>query len=156
MIYRIVAEQVVDAPPETAYELVADVSRYPEFLAGLDVARIEGDRVAMTARVGPFTFTWVCTAVFEPHSSITTILREGPFRSLLGKWSFTPHDGKTKVTLELTVEPSVGPRFIEHLVIKALESHVEKSVRGFRRRVHELMAESPRTEAAFPELQGAT
>ncbi|TAK32093.1 MAG: hypothetical protein EPO21_15825 [Chloroflexota bacterium] len=141
MIYRILAEQVVDAPQHVAYQLAADVSRYPEFLSGLEGARVHGDLVEMTARVGPLSLTWTCKATFEPCNTITTTLCQGPFRSLTGRWSFTPHGGKTKVTLELRVEPAVGPRFIERLVAKAMESQVEKSIKAFRKRIDQLREE---------------
>lgn len=141
LIYHILTEQLVDAPQHIAYQLAADVSRYPEFLSGLEGARVRGDVVEMTARVGPLSLSWTCTATYEPCERITTTLREGPFRSLTGRWTFTALDGKTKVKLELSVEPRVGPRFLERLVAKALESQVEKSIRAFGRRIDQLRDE---------------
>ena len=98
----------------------------------------DGDIVEMTARIGPLALSWTCTATYEPCETITTTLRKGPFRSLTGRWSFTPLDGQTKVRLELSVEPAVGPRFLERLVAKAFESQVEKSIKAFGRRIDQL------------------
>ena len=154
MIYRIVAEQVVEAPLETAYELVADVSRYPEFLSGLEAARADGDMVEMRTRVGPLVVSWTCTASYVPLESITTTLHKGPFRSLVGRWTFVPLNGKTKVSLELSLEPAVGPRFVERLLIKALEVQVEKSVRSFRKRVEQINGWHPVAEVLHPKLEG--
>ena len=59
---------LIDAPTEKVYQVVSDVTRYPEFLPGVKkVELFEGDIVEMTVRLGPIDVAWKSKAAFEPN-----------------------------------------------------------------------------------------
>jgi ribosome-associated toxin RatA of RatAB toxin-antitoxin module len=100
-------------PVSTAYQVVADVSAYPEFLPGCDAVEVlqeqlldEGvsevtAKVIASARGLRQEFVTVNTC--QPFERIEMNLKEGPFELLDGCWTFKPlSDEGCKV--ELTLE----------------------------------------------------
>ena len=100
----------IAAPIDCVYEVVADVERYPEFLA--DVAAVErrDDRVAMTLRLGLLSARLVTRATFTPHEAIDLELIDGPFRRFIARWTFAAADeGTTEVRYRADYElPLLG------------------------------------------------
>jgi ribosome-associated toxin RatA of RatAB toxin-antitoxin module len=112
---------------EEMFALVADVSRYPEFLPWCDRARVieRGDK-GMTAEVGMaiggFHKSFTTRNTHQAGESIQMELVDGPFSHLDGLWRFTPlGDGaqracKVEFTLQYgfasqTLAALVGPVF---------------------------------------------
>ena len=138
MSRRIEKTGVIDAPVEKVYQVVADVTRYPEFLPGVQEVTQDGDLFAMTVSLGPIEVTWTSRAVFKPHESITTRLVEGPFRWMDVRWEFTPSGDKTRVRYTTGFELYLRLPGISRIVAKAIEANTEPTMRAFRRRVHSL------------------
>ncbi|GAB3045705.1 type II toxin-antitoxin system RatA family toxin [Stenotrophomonas tumulicola] len=94
------------------FDLVNDVAAYPRRFRWCSAARIlEQDEQRLVARLdlglGSFS-TWFMTEnTLQRPSSIDMKLREGPFKSLHGRWDFhSLAEDACKVTLELQFEPT--------------------------------------------------
>jgi len=108
---KIERSALVGQPAERMYALVNDVAAYPRRFAWCDAAQIqESTESRMVARLdlglGALR-TWFTTEnTLSPPDSIDMQLRDGPFKSLHGRWTFAAlGDGACKVTLLLEFEP---------------------------------------------------
>lgn len=108
---KIERSALVGQPAERMYALVNDVAAYPRRFAWCDAAEIqEATESRMVARLdlglGALR-TWFTTEnTLSPPDTIDMQLRDGPFKSLHGRWTFrTLGDGACKVTLLLEFEP---------------------------------------------------
>ena len=100
--------------PAQMYALVADIRSYPEFLPWCTFAEVlEEDDDHVTAKLG--LGLGLARASFTTRNRLLPVhgvemrLVDGPFRSLEGRWEFTPiGDSGTRAALELCFETS-GP-----------------------------------------------
>lgn len=109
---------------EQMYKLVDDVPSYKEFLPWCgdsnEVSRENGEVVAsVTIAKGSINKTFTTKNTSSDHQKINMELVDGPFKELVGFWSFQElKENACKVTLELDYEFSnrllgmaVGPIF---------------------------------------------
>lgn len=106
--YSMVHTEVVEAPPEVLYDLVADVTRWPViFGPSLYVRHLERapgtERFQLWARVNDEVKTWTSRRALDPdrlHISFEQERSEPPIASMGGEWHFTPlPGGRTEVVL---------------------------------------------------------
>jgi len=92
------------------FELVNDVQSYPEFLPGCISTRVldaAGDEITASVDVSKAGIrkTFTTRNQLRAHEKIDMELVEGPFRRLIGRWTFTPLDvDACKVSLHLDFE----------------------------------------------------
>ena len=126
----------IQAPVEKVYQVVADVTRYPEFLPGVNkVTRLDGELVEMTVRLGPIDVSWTSQAVFKPYESITIELVEGPFRQMDVRWEFVSKGDKTQVRYTTDFELNLGLPGMRWIAARAILANADTTLRVFRRRV---------------------
>ena len=109
---KIERSALVGQSAERMFALVNDVAAYPRRFAWCDEAVIEEDTPSrMVARLdlglGALR-TWFTTEnTLSPPDAIDMQLRDGPFKSLHGRWTFTTlgDGGGCKVSLVLEFEP---------------------------------------------------
>jgi ribosome-associated toxin RatA of RatAB toxin-antitoxin module len=108
---KIERSALVGQPAERMYALVNDVAAYPRRFAWCDAAEIqEATESRMVARLdlglGALR-TWFTTEnTLSPPANIDMQLRDGPFKSLHGRWTFAAlGEDACKVTLLLEFEP---------------------------------------------------
>lgn len=134
----------LDASPEAVFELVADLERYPEWVAIVEEARlVAGDRIEAGAEyeevsyLGPrrTTSRWEVTEFDPPHRQV----HEGqlPFGPVELTIETSP-DGDGGTVLDHTVELTAVPRFrplgwlLERLVlVRSFESDMAESLTAF-------------------------
>lgn len=80
---------------EQMYKLVNDVQSYPQFLPGCVGSRVlQSSSAEMTAAVdvskAGISKTFTTRNILTSNQSILMQLVDGPFRSLVGGWKFTP------------------------------------------------------------------
>ncbi|PBJ83058.1 ubiquinone-binding protein [Lysobacteraceae bacterium NML93-0399] len=109
---KIERSALVGQPAERMFALVNDVPAYPRRFAWCDAAEVqEASDTRMVARLdlglGRLR-TWFTTEnTLSPPHTIDMQLRDGPFKSLHGRWTFRALDAQScKVTLLLEFEPS--------------------------------------------------
>ena len=97
------------------YLLVADVPSYPQFLSWCTATQVHEQNIDMQKA----SLTVVVAGIKQHFTTINTLrsgerlemkLLEGPFKNLLGEWSFVQlgEDG-CKISLELDFEMANGP-----------------------------------------------
>ena len=136
MAQQIVKSGEIDAPVDKVYQVVADVTKYPEFLPGvIKVTRLEGDIVEMTVGLGPIDVTWKSKAVFTPYESIVIDLVEGPFRQMDVRWEFTPRGDKTHVRYTTDFQLRLRVPGISRIAAQAIKANTDATMNAFRQRI---------------------
>ncbi|WP_337245814.1 SRPBCC family protein [Luteimonas sp. gir] len=109
---KIERSALVGQPAERMFALVNDVPAYPRRFAWCDSAQVlesGGDRIVARLDLGLGALrTWFTTEnTLSPPDTIDMQLRDGPFKSLHGRWTFRALDPSScKVSLSLEFEPS--------------------------------------------------
>lgn len=124
---------------EQMYQLVIDVSAYPEFVpwvTNTTVHRHEDDMIEASIEMskGPVCKSFTTRNRLTPNSGMTLSLVDGPFQHLEGKWSFLPlGEHGCKVILDMDFEFSsrllsmtVGPVFNE-MVNKLMDAFINRA-----------------------------
>ncbi len=108
---RIERSALVGQPPERMFALVNDVESYPRRFSWCDAVDVqERDETSLVARLdlglGALR-TWFTTRnTLTPPEAIDMQLRDGPFKTLDGRWTFQSlGPDACKVTLVLEFEP---------------------------------------------------
>ena len=140
MLQRIEKVSEIDASVETVYRVVADVTKYPEFLPGVASVKQQGDIVEMTVNLGPIYVTWKSRATLEPNAWIEIDLVEGPFKRMDVRWEFTPRGGATEVRYVTHFELNLRVPGISRVVARAIKANTESTIRAFRKRILSLDA----------------
>ena len=128
------------------YALVADVSRYPEFLPWTAAARIRsvddrGDRTVMLAdlvisfkvfreRFGSRVTLW------PDDKKIDTEYLDGPFKHMISNWAFADADGGCDVHFHVDFE--FRSRLLQSTATLFFNDAMQRIVRAFERRAAEL------------------
>jgi len=113
-------------PAQTLFDLVNDVSAYPQFLpwcAASEVVEQSDEHMlaALTIAKGSVSQRFLTKNNLQPGSRIEMSLREGPFTDLHGVWEFKALGDKAcKISLDLTfeyagplVKATLGPLFTQ-------------------------------------------
>ncbi len=98
---------LVPYTPEQMYELVRDVSRYPEFLDWVRSAQVhdEDERMQLATlevKLGGLVRRFTTRNELVPGECLSMRLHRGPFDQLSGQWVFLSLGGGTKVSLDLS------------------------------------------------------
>lgn len=144
--------------PRQLFDLVADVSRYPEFLPWCTAARVrrrEGPNVEfdeLAIGFGPFHEKFVSRVVLTPDGPdgprIETTGIEGPFRHLASHWTFHPHEEGTLIDFRLEFE--FRSLLLQHTVRVLFAEAVRRMVAAFEARAHQLYGEPSVRPAPTP------
>lgn len=108
-VHRVKKSALLEVPVELAYKVVADVTRYPEFLPGCDAVEVKKQtETGIEARVdvsgAGLSQSFVTKNTYNA-SIITMALKEGPFKSLSGEWHFVSiGDVGCRVDVEIDYE----------------------------------------------------
>ena len=127
------------------YDLVNDVSKYPEFLPNCSDAQIHShDETAMSASVEISKAgirKWFSTKnILTSGQAIEMCLLDGPFKKLSGGWRFTVLDEKAcKVTLELDFE--FTNKLVEMTFGKVFNELANNMVKAFTQRAKQVYCE---------------
>ena len=100
------------APVTTAYQVVADVQAYAEFLPGCEAVEVLETRMLedgisevvarVTAASRGLRQEFITTTRFQPSHRIQMSLQEGPFERLEGCWTFKAlGDDGCRIALDL-------------------------------------------------------
>ena len=146
MADQTIERMVVDGPPERCFEVVADIERYPEWVADLKEVHVherdeQGRPSLVSFRAGAFGRSTSYTLVYDYSQAPTElrwVQRDGDLTSRLdGIYRFkSAPEGGTEVTYQLTVELRVPlPGFIKrraegniiHAAIRDLKERVEST-----------------------------
>lgn len=124
------------------YDLVADVSRYPEFLPWVSAIRIRKDEESemladMIVGFKALRETFSSRVVKTPKSSIIVDYLDGPMKHLHNAWRFEDVEGGGSI-VEFTVEFSFRNRVFEALAGQFFDSALRKMTTAFVERADAL------------------
>ncbi len=135
---RIERSALVPYSAEQMFQVVTDVTAYPDFLpwcsasrviessATEQVAELELSQLGMTQR-------FVTRNELTAPSLVRINLVQGPFRRLDGEWRFTSL-GKTGCKVELSLQFDVESRVLGSVLVQVWEQASDKMVDAFCRR----------------------
>jgi len=128
--------------PEQLFELVADVSRYPEFLPWVAAVRIRSDSEALMIAdlvVGFKAIKETFTSRVTKHRprKITVNYVEGPLKYLENDWTFEP-DGRGGTNLGFCVDFAFKSRLFETLAGQMFDRALRRMIVAFEARAHHL------------------
>ncbi|MGV0838079.1 SRPBCC family protein [Mycolicibacterium thermoresistibile] len=134
---------VIDATPDEVLAVIADVESVPEWspqYLSAEVLETHDDgrprRVKMKVKAAGLTDDQVVDYTWTEHSAAWTLVSAGQLRSQDAKYTLQPDGAKTKVTFEITVDPSVPlPGFV---LKRAMKGAMETATDGLRKRVEQL------------------
>jgi coenzyme Q-binding protein COQ10 len=128
------------------FDLVADVSRYPEFLPWCKAARVRRRESAnleideLAIGFGPFHEKFVSRVTLTPDDPmgprIETTGLEGPFRHLASHWTFRTHEKGTLIEFRLEFE--FRSLFLQKTVQILFAEAVKRMVSAFEARAQQL------------------
>lgn len=137
-------ERFLPYSPEQIFDLVADVSRYPEFLpwcVGARIVRREGDVLYADLMVG-------FKMIREKFTSKVTLARpdrieveylNGPFRYLKNQWLFVEKDGGCLI--DFYIEFEFHSRILRKVMQPLFHEAVRRMVGAFETRARALYGE---------------
>ncbi|MGL6314478.1 SRPBCC family protein [Vibrio sp. WXL103] len=133
---------LVSFSADQMYDLVNDVSNYPEFLPGCaGAAVLEASEQQMVASVdvakAGISKTFTTNNVLSPGRSIMMNLVDGPFKSLQGGWYFTPLDDQA-CKVELKLEFEFSSKMIELAFGKVFHELTSNMVNAFTKRAKQV------------------
>ena len=126
---------LVPLPAEQLYALITDIERYPEFVPGCRVARIEQrDEREVVATLGvqrgALNAEFTTRNTLDPGRSVTMQLVKGPFKALEGLWTVKPMgEGGCEVSLRLRFE--FANRLMGAMLTPAFEDTAKSLVDAF-------------------------
>lgn len=134
---------VIDATPEEVLAVIADVESVPEWspqYLSAEIVEAHDDgrprRVKMKVKAAGLTDDQVVDYTWTGHSAAWTLVSAGQLRSQDAKYTLQPDGAKTKVTFEITVDPSVPlPGFV---LKRAMKGAMKTATDGLRERVEQL------------------
>jgi len=129
-------------PASHLYDLVNDVSRYPEFLPWCSHGEVlecsDSHMVAgVTIARGPVRQRFVTRNRLIPDEAIHMQLVEGPFRHLEGVWRFTPL-AEDACRIEFEIEYEVAGGLFGRLLAPVFEQIASTLVDAFSQRARQL------------------
>jgi len=133
-------EVVIEASPEEIIDVIADVESTPswspqyqscEILESYDDGRPR--RVKMKIKTAGISDEQVVEYTWTDNKVSWTLVSAGQLKSQDASYTLTPDGDKTKVTFDITVDPSVPmPGFI---LKRAMKGGVETATDGLRKQV---------------------
>ena len=141
MATRVKRSALLPYAAEAVFDIVNDVSRYPEFLpwcSGAEVVEVNTDEViaSLSMRLRGLNETFTTRNILTPHERIDLELVSGPFKAFSGHWLFT-RLGDAGCQITCTVDEAHGsPSLDLHLVavrrpkIRELHFALEHALHG--------------------------
>lgn len=134
---------VIDATPQEVLDVIADVESVPQWspqYLSAEILQTHADgrphRVKMKVKAAGLTDEQVVDYTWTDHSAAWTLVSAGQLRSQDAKYTLSADGAKTRVTFEITVDPSVPlPGFV---LKRAMRGAMETATDGLRKRVEQL------------------
>jgi len=143
--------------PQQLFDLVADVDRYSEFLPWCVASRVnsrKGDVIHADLVIGfnMFREKFTSEVTLTAPERIDVKYAHGPFKYLNNHWRFIPEAGGAHTTIDFYVDFEFRSRLLQGLIGAVFNEAVQRMVRAFEKRAHEIYGdENPPATAAPSE-----
>lgn len=124
------------------FDLVADVSRYPEFMPWCGGAEVheqneQGMKASVTISIAGIKQSFTTQNTHDYPNRIQLVLVDGPFSDLKGDWHFTAL-GEDGCKVEFVMEYAFSSRALEMVVGPIFNRVANSFIDSFTRRAHDL------------------
>jgi len=141
--YIITMTRTLDTSPDTAFEVVEDLERFPEFIPNvnsLTILEVDGNRkvAEWDTTIDDAPLSWIEEGIYDKEKrEVRFRALEGVFDRFDGYWQVEPAGAGSRVTFELTyeiglpeIEEIVGPLLRERMVenVESMLAAIEKWV----------------------------
>ncbi len=138
---RLERSALLEAPVALAFEVIADVASYPEFLPGCQAVKVlETSASGLVAEVSVagrgIHESFVTANEHRPGEAIVMSLRDGPFERLEGEWLFT-RLGELGCRVDIRIE-FVPKGIVARLLSGFADRLANRLVDAFSQRITEL------------------
>ncbi len=141
-MHKIFKTQIVPYSQEKMYYLVNNIKDYPLFLNWCEKSKIimQSDvQIIASLSINKSKFRQTFTTInnLEKYQKITMNLKDGPFKTLFGEWSFNKiNDSKCKVSLKLTF--SFNNKLMDFTIAPVFSQIANSQLDAFINRAKEL------------------
>lgn len=146
-IININASEVVRAPLERVWDIVADVDNDAKYYSGLnDIRNItkEGNKIEREVTVGFLKHKARQTIILNPKTSVEVTMTEGPLVGTRTTTLTQVDERKTRIEIVWKVTPSGVPAFVHDIV----KNEINK---GTKEALEKIARESEKKEAEVSE-----
>lgn len=124
------------------FDLVADVSRYPEFMPWCGGAEVheqneQGMKASVIISIAGIKQSFTTQNTHDYPDRIQLVLVDGPFSDLRGDWHFTAL-GEDGCKVEFVMEYAFSSRALEMVVGPIFNRVANSFIDSFTRRAHDL------------------
>ena len=128
-------------PRREAYQLVADVGKYPQFLPWCAAAKVrtrtDTELVAdLTIGFGPFRESFTSRVQLDRPHKVIVEYEHGPFRYLNNQWTFEPDPAGVRVSFFVDFE--FRSRLLRSAIGVVFNEAVRRMVNAFLKRAREV------------------
>jgi coenzyme Q-binding protein COQ10 len=136
-------QKLLPYTPQQLFDLVADVDRYQEFLPWCVASRInsrDGNVIHADLVIGfkMFREKFTSEVTLTRPERIDVKYAHGPFKYLNNHWVFIPEEGGSKTTIDFYVDFEFRSKLLQSLIGAVFNEAVQRMVRAFERRAHEV------------------
>jgi carbon monoxide dehydrogenase subunit G len=113
------ASQVVEAPLDRVWEIVANVDNDPKYYSGLNNIRNiskDGNKIEREVTVGFLKHKVRQTIILNPKNSVELIMTKGPIQGTKIMTLRQVGEGKTRIDVSWSFTPSGIPAFVHDMV----------------------------------------
>jgi len=102
-------QRILPYTPQQMYDLVLNIEEYPEFVTGCQGARIyQQSNNSMQAELnigfGPLHEHYLSDVFFKPYEFVQASCHTKPFKHMINRWEFAPHEQGSIVTFNIDFE----------------------------------------------------
>ncbi len=138
--------KIVPYTPEQLFDLVADVSKYPEFLPWCVASRIRSrvgcELVAdLTIGFGPFRESFTSRVTLDRPQRVKVRYENGPFRYLNNQWDFKSYGTGSEVAFFVDFE--FRSRILQAAIGVVFNEAVRRMVNAFLKRAADVYGPLP-------------
>lgn len=135
-------KRILSYTPKQLFDLIADVSRYPDFLPWVDstnVYDIKEDSFTADVMIGYkiFTYPYKCRVHLKPDHRINIEYLTGPFHHLNNYWILTPLNDKL-TEIDFYIDFEFNNPMLQSLLTPVFSEAVNRMISAFEKRAAEI------------------
>ena len=145
--------QFVPYRDDQLFDLVADVSKYPEFLPWCVAARLRSRKpeellADLTIGFGPFRESFTSRVALDRPRGMVVRYENGPFKYLTNRWDFVAAPGGCEVDFHVDFE--FRSRVLQAAIGVVFQDAVRRMVGAFHARARDIYGSAPDAPLAVP------
>jgi ribosome-associated toxin RatA of RatAB toxin-antitoxin module len=145
------ASQVVAAPLDRVWDIVADVDNDPKYYSGLnDIRNIskDGNKIEREVTVGFLKHKARQTIILNPKTSVELKMTQGPIQGTRVTTLSKVDEGKTRIEVMWSFTPSGVPDFVHDMVKSEISKGTKEALQKFANELEHIKPRATTGEAS--------